>query len=287
MSMKNVNILDLSVRDLVGKLLPQIDEEFGIIKEPEVFEKKDLVNYIHFHTKGYDKRLAKGLYEDVIECKLNHEFYVFPKLANMWGSEEITILDKGGKEQDIYFYEDLGMIMNAYTDKPYDIVDWGKHKYKFKCQNYKDLINNQDVFSYIQKSEFEKLLKEYIYTYYSPLFWYVLDLIKEIAEDLMINATSTPNQIPDELLTDKAKGVLQIAINGGLLNNDYSLTDKVNTNPKKALLADTISLRIWGTAKYKVFERLWGCKGLAKARYKSREEIGKVRGGEIVTNIFK
>ena len=103
----------------------------------------------------------------------------------------------------------------------------------------------------------------------------------------MINATSTPNQIPDELLTDKAKGVLQIAINGGLLNNDYSLTDKVNTNPKKALLADTISLRIWGTAKYKVFERLWGCKGLAKARYKSREEIGKVRGGEIVTNIFK
>ena len=93
--------------------------------------------------------------------------------------------------------------------------------------------------------------------------------------------------IPDELNTDEAKKWLQVAIDGGLLNGDYSTTDKTKTKPQKALLAETLSEKIRLKHKYKPFETIWGVSGLAKARYKSREETGTVKGGDIITDTFK
>lgn len=113
----------------------------------------------------------------------------------------------------------------------------------------------------------------------------------EFVENIIVKnrqkTTSTTKQIPSELTTNKAKEWLQVAINGGLLNEDYSPTNKLTTKAQKALLAEELSRKIFGTPKYKIFEILWGCEKLAQTRYKSREEVGKVKGGECIMKLFK
>ena len=105
---------------------------------------------------------------------------------------------------------------------------------------------------------------------------------------------NTSNQIPqkginlpDELNTDEAKKWLEVAIDGGLLNSDYSPTDKTATKSQKALLADILSEKIGLEYKYKPFETLWNVRGLSKQRYKSREEIGTVKEGDVITEVFR
>ena len=93
--------------------------------------------------------------------------------------------------------------------------------------------------------------------------------------------------LPEVLNTDEAKKWLQVAIDGGLLNSDYSPTDKTGTKPQKALLAEILSDKIGLKYKYKPFETLWNVSGLSKQRYKSREETGTVEGGDIITEVFK
>lgn len=93
--------------------------------------------------------------------------------------------------------------------------------------------------------------------------------------------------LPKELDTDEAKRWLQVAIDGGLLNADYSTTGKTATKPQKALLAEILSGKIGLECKYKPFEELWNVRGLSKTRYKSREETGNVKGGEAIENVFK
>lgn len=93
--------------------------------------------------------------------------------------------------------------------------------------------------------------------------------------------------LPEELNTDEAKKWLQVAIDGGLLNSDYSPTDKTKTKPQKALLAEILSDKIGLEHKYKPFETLWNVKGLSKQRYKTREETGTVKGGYIIEEVFK
>jgi hypothetical protein len=39
--------------------------------------------------------------------------------------------------------------------------------------------------------------------------------------------------------------------------------------------------------KYSAFERLWGERNFNRTRYKSKEEIGKVRGEDEILNLFK
>lgn len=95
---------------------------------------------------------------------------------------------------------------------------------------------------------------------------------------------NTSNQIPN---TDEAKKWLKVAIDGGLLNSDYSPTDKTATKPQKALLADILSEKIGLKYKYKPFETLWNVRGLSKQRYKSREETGTVEGGNIIEEVFR
>lgn len=93
--------------------------------------------------------------------------------------------------------------------------------------------------------------------------------------------------LPEELNTDEAKKWLQVAINGGLLNSDYSPTDNTKTKPQKALLAEILSDKIGLKYKFKPFETLWNVKGLSQQRYKSREETGAVRGGDVIMEVFK
>ena len=80
--------------------------------------------------------------------------------------------------------------------------------------------------------------------------------------------------LPEELNTDTAKKWLQVAIDGGLLNANYSTTDKTKTMPQKAQLAETLSEKIGLKNKYKPFEELWNVSGLSQARYKSKELAG-------------
>lgn len=93
--------------------------------------------------------------------------------------------------------------------------------------------------------------------------------------------------MPKELNTDEARKWLHVAINGGLLNADYSTTDKTRTKPQKALLAEILSDKIGLDHKYKPFETLWNVSGLSKSRYKSKEEKGIVKGGNVIIEVFK
>lgn len=111
-------------------------------------------------------------------------------------------------------------------------------------------------------------------------------LIADKQEKTGVKADRTPI-LPEELNTDEAKKWLQVAIDGGLLNSDYSPTGKTNTKPQKALLAEILSDKIGLKHKYKPFETLWNVKGLAKQRYKTREETGTVKGGNIIEEVFK
>lgn len=113
---------------------------------------------------------------------------------------------------------------------------------------------------------------------------------KEVAQD--INGTPASNLpgeiiIPEELKTDEAKKWLQVAIDGGLLNTDYSPTDKIRTRSQKALLAEILSEKIRLKYKYKPFEMLWGVSGLAQKRHDSKEYIGKVNGGDVIEKVFR
>lgn len=97
-----------------------------------------------------------------------------------------------------------------------------------------------------------------------------------------------PKQIPDELTSDTAKKWLQVAIDGGLLNEDYSPTDKVRTKALKALLAEILSEKIFGVSnRFRPFELLWNDSGFSKQRHNSINYVCKVRGQETIFNIFE
>ena len=152
---------------------------------------------------------------------------------------------------------------------------------------------------YIQTeiSKYEKCLKDSVNLAYDIRFcdvynvgkiiWnYVLSktIIDELGKRVEEKKTKT---IPKELRTDIAKKWLEKAIKSGFLNSDYSTTDKLKTKAKKALFAECFSEKIGLRNKYIYFENLWGVSGLSKTRYKSREEIGKVKGGKPIEEFFQ
>ena len=113
-----------------------------------------------------------------------------------------------------------------------------------------------------------------------------MNLLKNKMEGCDINSSKLKT-LSKELSTDEARKWLQVAINGGLLNADYSTTDKTRTKPQKALLAEILSDKIGLDHKYKPFETLWNVSGLSKSRYKSKEEKGIVKGGNVIIEVFK
>lgn len=109
---------------------------------------------------------------------------------------------------------------------------------------------------------------------------------KELGSPMVITQ-SQQKELPPELNTDKAKALLQTAIDDGLLNADYSPTDKTRTKAQKALLSEIISEKAGIKNKWKPFENLWNVTLLAQQRYESTEKIGKVQGGDIIEAAFK
>ena len=96
---------------------------------------------------------------------------------------------------------------------------------------------------------------------------------------------ATNKELPKELCTEAVKERLQKAVDGGLLDDRYQPTEKTKTKQQMAYLAELMG-KPFGLG-YKPFETLWNVKGLAKARYKSREVVGKVQGGEYIERVFK
>ncbi len=95
--------------------------------------------------------------------------------------------------------------------------------------------------------------------------------------------------MPEELKTDGAQKWLDVAVKKGLLDSNYQPTPKSETNTQKALLAEILAekIRLPREKKYVLFERLWGCRRLAQTRYKTKDEMGTVRGGEVIEEAFK
>ena len=123
----------------------------------------------------------------------------------------------------------------------------------------------------------------------------VNDIAQYCTDALQYNLCKPTEQaarrVPDELTTPEAKKWMEYAVSKGLLDKDWMPTDKVATKPQKALLVELLCERIGlrsnrGTL-YKPFEVLWKVSGLAQERYKSKEEKGAVRGGEMIEEAFK
>lgn len=105
-------------------------------------------------------------------------------------------------------------------------------------------------------------------------------------EDASSENDNQSTNLPKELNTEIAQSLLCIAVKAGLLNKNYTPTDKTRTKAQKALLAEIISEKANIQNKWKPFESLWGVSGLAQQRYDSKEKVGKVRGGDIIESAF-
>ena len=153
---------------------------------------------------------------------------------------------------------------------------------EYKVIEEKDHITGNTFTSIDYKDAYEKEFG----IAYDFFYDQAMNLLKNKMEGGDINSSKLKT-LPKELSTDEARKWLQVAINGGLLNADYSTTDKTRTKPQKALLAEILSDKIGLAHKYKPFETLWNVSGLSKSRYKSKEEKGIVKGGNIIIEVFE
>lgn len=100
-------------------------------------------------------------------------------------------------------------------------------------------------------------------------------------------------ELAPELQDPEAKRILDAAVKAGLLNEDYSPTDKLPTKVLRAYFAQEFSKAAgWRDAfgkpqpKYAPFERLWEDKGFGRLMYNKRVYNGKTRGAEVVDIFF-
>lgn len=100
-------------------------------------------------------------------------------------------------------------------------------------------------------------------------------------------------ELAPELQEPGAKRILNAAVKAGLLNEDYSPTEKLPTKSLRAYFAQEFGKAVgWRDAsgklqpKYAPFERLWEDKGFGRLMYNKRVYNGKTRGAEVVDNFF-
>lgn len=100
-------------------------------------------------------------------------------------------------------------------------------------------------------------------------------------------------ELAPELQEPGAKRILNAAVKAGLLNKDYSPTEKLPTKSLRAYFAQEFGKAVgWRDAsgklqpKYAPFERLWGDEGFGRLMYNKRVYNGKTRGAEVVDNFF-
>lgn len=83
------------------------------------------------------------------------------------------------------------------------------------------------------------------------------------------------------------KQAFEMAKEGGLLDDNYQPTDKIETDTLQAYLAQAIKDRTG--ISWQLFNRLWGIKDknkISRLRSRAKQYIGKVRGEEIVDEVF-
>ena len=225
--------------------------------------------------RGDDIRIIKMLYETIVNVEgkgllpnrvsigLEQELIRFISVVN---DNNIGLLALREPNNDVYW---AIMVVYELASQYFELVN-AENGIRPKKKYYSSYVTE-----YIIKHEieFENISKR---------------LFERLHDSGSLNyETGKPKrEIPKELDNEKARKWLQRAIDGGLLNNDYTTTEKVSTKPQKALLAEILSEKIGIENKWDVFEKLWGAKGFAKVRYKSREETGKVRGGEFIEAVF-
>lgn len=100
-------------------------------------------------------------------------------------------------------------------------------------------------------------------------------------------------ELAPELQDPEAKRILDAAVKAGLLNEDYSPTEKLPTKGLRAYFAQEFGKAVgWRDAfgkpqpKYAPFERLWEDKGFGRLMYNKRVYNGKTRGAEVVDIFF-
>lgn len=90
--------------------------------------------------------------------------------------------------------------------------------------------------------------------------------------------TDNEHELPKELQTNRARGMLNRAVERELLKEDYQPRDGIK-KWQLALLADTIATALELKSKWKVFGRLWGIPSESlrseATRYKNPEEEKK------------
>lgn len=112
-----------------------------------------------------------------------------------------------------------------------------------------------------------------------------MEVNKEDAVEGGLQVKTREDALRELLSEPKAKEELQKAVDGRLLDAEYNPTDKINTNPLKALLAEILSERIYNKCKFKLFELVFDCKRIAWQRNRSREQ-GSVVGEECIYEVF-
>lgn len=119
-----------------------------------------------------------------------------------------------------------------------------------------------------------------------------MDVNKEDAVEGGLKVKNRQGALEKLLQVPKAKEELQRAVDGGLLDAEYNPTNKINTKPLKALLAEILSERIYGYhvggvhKGYKEFELVFDCKRISWQRNRSKDIDGKVVGEERIYEVF-
>lgn len=315
-------LYDLTIREFILAFLPHSKEWYEDGNKDYYYlvsgSKLDIVNYLEYKTDKFSHDKVLAVLYDIKETK---EKYVGEELYgeyNYLDSEDFgvmsVLLGDGKMFVDIEFDKEIGRVVSHETGEEITEVtdmaetreDFIHSKNIFLEHGYKELIPNllakeiESAFEEIKVAciignkdiEFiENILKKYITETESQEFGN--ECSQDLKDLLRVNKqvenreTNSNVVMPKELSTDEARKWLQVAINGGLLNVDYSTTDKTRTKPQKALLAEILSDKIGLAHKYKPFETLWNVSGLSKSRYKSKEEKGIVKGGNIIIEVFE
>lgn len=129
----------------------------------------------------------------------------------------------------------------------------------------------------------------------SRLYSWLYDRHREVltGEDAPQMPGRQKGQLAPELQEPGAKRILNAAVKAGLLNKDYSPTEKLPTKSLRAYFAQEFGKAVgWRDAsgklqpKYAPFEGLWGDKGFGRLMYNKRAYNGTVLGATVLDDFF-
>lgn len=93
--------------------------------------------------------------------------------------------------------------------------------------------------------------------------------------------------LPPELATPEVQKYLQKAIEQGCIERSQNGLKWTKTKAMLAYFVDKINKHLGLRNQWRIYEDLFGVKNLAQTRYHSEWHICKVKGGDIIDQIFK